>query len=141
MSNPDIRWVQRFNNFSRAFSQLKDAEALSRTRPLSALEQQGIIQGFEYTHELAWSTLKDFLENRGAGNLFGSRDTSREAFKSGLLINGETWMDMIQSRNLTSHTYDESSAARIVSVILDSYVSEFQDFQNRMEAFKREETV
>ena len=117
----DIRWIQRFNNFIKAFSQLKEAVELAQQRPLSKLEAQGLIQAFEYTHELAWNTLKDFLESRGIRNLYGSKDATREAFKTGLIENGEIWMDMINSRNLTSHTYNEATAAKIVSAILDAY--------------------
>ena len=66
MSSRDIRWVQRAEHFDKAFSQLKEAVELARQRQLSKLEAQGLIQGFEYTHELAWNTLKDFLEERAA---------------------------------------------------------------------------
>ncbi len=67
------------------------------------LEEKGMIQGFEFTHELARKTLKDFLESRGVQDLYGARDVTRKAFQTGLIQNGEVWMDMIQSRNLTSH--------------------------------------
>ncbi len=134
----DIRWIQRFNNFNIAFIQLKDGVDLAKQRELSRLEQQGLVQAFEYTHELAWNTLKDFLENSGAKNLFGSRDTTRAAFKAGLIENGETWMDMIKSRNLTTHTYDEATAAKIFSSVVKSYFNEFQTFQTRMETLKKE---
>ena len=117
MTTQDIRWIQRFNHFSQALSQLKEAVALAQKRPLSKLKEQGLIQAFEFTHELAWNTLKDFLEDRGVQNLYGSRDTTREAFKTGLIENGEAWMAMIQSHNLTSHTYDEATAAAIASVV------------------------
>jgi nucleotidyltransferase substrate binding protein (TIGR01987 family) len=85
MKTQDIRWIQRFNHFKKAFSQLKEAVELSEQRPLSKLEQQGLIQAFEYTHELAWKTLKDFLEERGVQNLYGSKDATRAAFKCGLI--------------------------------------------------------
>jgi nucleotidyltransferase substrate binding protein (TIGR01987 family) len=99
MTAKDIRWIQRYNNFNKAFGQLSDAVKLAEQRQLSKLEEQGLIQAFEYTHELAWNTLKDFLENRGMQNMYGSRDATREAFKAGLIENGETWMEMIDSRN------------------------------------------
>src|SRR5271157_3917726 len=92
MKNEDIRWIQRFQNYQKAFAQLIQAVELSRQRALSKLEKQGLIQGFEYTHELAWNTLKDFLEARGTTNLFGSRDATRAAFALGLLEQGEIWM-------------------------------------------------
>lgn len=140
MSVEDIRWIQRFNNFNKAFAQLSAAVALSQTRPLSKLEEQGLIQAFEYTHELAWNTLKDFLEDRGALDLYGSKDATRSAFKLGLIEDGETWMDMIRSRNLTSHTYDESTAAAIVAAIIQNYFAAFGAFQHKMEGLKQDET-
>ena len=139
MRDQDIRWIQRFAHFSQAFSQLKEAVELAQVRKLSKLEEQGLIQAFEYTHELAWNTLKDFLEERGARNLYGSKDTTREAFKRGLIDNGEAWMDMINSRNLTSHTYNESTAAQIASAILEVYFPEFSAFQEQMAKIKRED--
>jgi nucleotidyltransferase substrate binding protein (TIGR01987 family) len=138
MADKDIRWIQRFNNFDKAFAQLKDAVQLARQRPLSRLEEQGLIQAFEYTHELAWNTLKDFLENRGVQNLYGSRDATREAFKANLIKNGETWMDMINSRNLSTHTYDESTAAKIAEAITKAYFAEFEDLQARFSKFAEE---
>jgi nucleotidyltransferase substrate binding protein (TIGR01987 family) len=96
MTTQDIRWIQRLNHFNKAFSQLKEAVELARQRLLSKLEEQGLIQSFEYTHELAWNTLKDFFEGRGARNLYGSKDATREAFKRGLIENGEAWMDVIE---------------------------------------------
>lgn len=141
MSAEDIRWIQRFNHFVKALSQLKEAVTLARRRPLSKLEEQGLIQAFEFTHELAWNTLRDFLEDRGAQNLYGSKDASREAFKTGLIENGEAWMDMITSRNLTSHTYDEATAAKIVSAILDTYFVEFEALQGKLEKLKRDEAA
>lgn len=137
MSTKDIRWVQRFNHFTKALKQLRDAVMLAQERPLSQLEKQGLIQAFEFTHELAWNTLKDFLEESGVQNLYGSRDATREAFKTGLIKNGEVWMNMIQSRNLTSHTYDETVADEIVSSIQNSYFVEFEDFQRKMNKLKK----
>jgi len=138
MTIPDIRWIQRFNHFTKALSQLREAVILAQERPLSKLEEQGLIQAFEFTHELAWNTLKDFLEERGVQNLYGSRDTSREAFKTGLIENGEAWMDMIKSRNLTSHTYEEATDAEIVSAIRATYFVEFEALQIKLEELKKE---
>ena len=106
----DIRWKQRFDNFQRALHQLTLAMELKAQRPLSELEQQGLIQGFEFTHELAWNVLKDYLEMEGIQGLVGSRSTAREAFKRGLVRDGEVWMDMIEKRNLSSHTYNQAVA-------------------------------
>lgn len=137
MTKQDIRWVQRFNHFMKALSQLRDAVDLAQKRPLSKLEEQGLIQAFEFTHELAWNTLKDFLEERGVQDLYGSRDTTREAFKTGLIVNGEAWMNMIQSRNLTSHTYEETTAKEIVSAIQKTYFVEFETLRIKFEELKK----
>lgn len=137
----DIRWIQRFNHFTKALGQLREAVMLAQERPLSKLEEQGLIQAFEFTHELAWNTLKDFLEERGVQNLYGSRDTTREAFKTGLIKNGESWMNMIQSRNLTSHTYEESTAKEIVSAICVTYFAEFEALRIKLEELKKEAGV
>lgn len=127
----DIRWQQRFDNFQRALHQLTLAIKLKEQRPLSDLEQQGLIQGFEFTHELAWNVLKDYLEMEGIQGLIGSRSTVREAFKRGLISDGEAWMDMIDKRNLSSHTYNESVANTLVSAIADRYYAAFTELQQR----------
>ena len=136
MSDADIRWKQRFDNFNRALYQLTLAVELSQLRPLSDLEKQGVIQGFEIVHELAWNVLKDFLEYEGITNIVGSRSAVREAFKRGLLDNGETWMDMIEKRNLSSHTYNLEIAAVLVTAIIHVYYPVFlalqQDMQQRL---------
>ena len=139
MTAKDIRWIQRFSNFQKAFGQLSDAVELAAERELTDLEKQGLIQAFEYTHELAWNLLKDFLESRGVQNLYGSRDASREAFQAGLIKNGETWMEMITSRNQTTHTYDEKTVEEIKNAILHSYYFEFEALQARFEKLKKEE--
>lgn len=129
--NPDVRWRQRFANFKKAFAQLSNGAATAQERELNDLERQGLIQSFEFTHELAWNTLKDFLETSGATNLFGSVNATRAAFAAGLIENGDAWMEMIKNRNLTTHTYDERTADKISSAILSSYVVEFGKFQQR----------
>ncbi len=139
MENKDIRWIQIFSNFKRAFEQLKNAVELTQKRKLSNLEKQGLIQVFEYTHELSWKVLKDFLESRGNQEIYGSRDAIKEAFKFGLLENGEAWMQMIKSRNLSSHTYDETRADDIVEVIKNSYYNEFNLFLNKMTGLEKNE--
>jgi nucleotidyltransferase substrate binding protein (TIGR01987 family) len=132
MSKADVRWIQRFDNFMRAFARLADAAAQAKQRKLSELEELGLIQVFEFTHELAWNTLKDFLEARGTVvKLYGSRDATREAFAAELIVNGEAWMKMIEHRNETSHTYNQRIAAAIVEAILTCYVTEFEGFQRR----------
>jgi len=136
MTEHDIRWVQRYKHFVQAFGQLEKAVELSRQRPLSELEEQGTIQAFEYTHELAWNVLKDFLEDKqGLHNLYGSKDSTREAFKRGLIENGEVWMDMINSRNLSSHTYNSDVARGVVQAIVNDYYAEFRRLLESLKPF------
>ncbi|MFA7239833.1 MAG: nucleotidyltransferase substrate binding protein [Sulfuricellaceae bacterium] len=129
----DIRWKQRFDNFNLALHQLGLAVELSRQRPLSDLEKQGLIQGFEYTHELAWNLLKDFLEHEGVQGIIGSRGAAREAFKRGLIQDGQAWMDMIESRNLSSHTYNLETARTLEKEIINTYHPCFLALQNQMQ--------
>ncbi len=129
----DIRWKQRFDNYNRALHQLTLAVRLIDQRPLSDLEKQGLIQGFEFTHELAWKVLKDYLEYEGIQGLIGSRSTVREAFKQGLIADGEVWMDMIEKRNLSSHTYNLDLASDLVEAIHDTYYPSFLALKKRLD--------
>jgi nucleotidyltransferase substrate binding protein (TIGR01987 family) len=121
----DIRWIQRLDSYKKALSQLKKAVELAKERPLTELEKQGLIQSFEFTHELSWKILKDFLEDRGNREIYGSKDTIREAFQYGLIEDGDVWMDMIKSRNETSHTYNEKTVEKIMESILGQYFFAF----------------
>ncbi|MFE8073394.1 nucleotidyltransferase substrate binding protein [Marinobacteraceae bacterium S3BR75-40.1] len=132
MPSNDIRWVQRLSNFRKAYNQLDDAIHLRRERRLSRLEEQGVIQAFEYTYELAWNVLRDFLQWQGIANLTGSRDSIREAFNAGLIESGEVWMQMLQDRNRTSHTYNEETATQILNSIDGQYHELFQQLEQRM---------
>ena len=140
MSDEDVRWIQRFSNFIKALAQLQQAIELAQQRPLTQLEEQGLIQAFEFTHELAWNTMKDFLEQQGVLNLYGSKDTTREAFKTGLIENGEAWMKMIKSRNLSSHTYDETTARQITADIRNIYFKEFKALDKNLADLKMART-
>jgi len=139
--NPDVRWRQRFENFKQALAQLLGAVELARVRPLSKLEQQGLIQGFEFTHEMAWNTLKDFLIARRGPNarIYGSRDATREAFAADLIDDGDIWMKMLESRNATTHTYDEATADGIAREILTRYVPEFEKLRDISKEIREEE--
>lgn len=135
-NNQDIRWVQRLDNFDSALMQLTSAITLQESRPLTDLEKQGIIQAFEFTHELAWNVLKDYFEYQGHPGITGSRDAAREAFQKGLITEGETWMEMIKSRNKTSHTYNKIIANEIVEKITTQYFIAFCNFQKKMHSLK-----
>jgi nucleotidyltransferase substrate binding protein (TIGR01987 family) len=133
MELKDIRWIQRLDSFTMALAQLERAVELAGQRELSELEQHGLIQGFEFTHELAWNTLKDFLEGRGNAPIYGSKDAVREAFRVGLIEDGETWMRMVASRNKSSHTYNRATADEIAKDVIDSYIGEFRGLRKRLE--------
>ncbi len=138
----DIRWEQRFSNFIKAMDKLqRSIEYIHKnikTRDLDdgildEIIKEGIIQRFEYTHELAWNVMKDYAEYQGNSSVGGSRDAAREAFQLKLIMDGEIWMDMIKSRNKTSHTYNEETANEIYSKILNAYYPAFEDFRLTME--------
>lgn len=131
----DIRWQQRFSNYKKAVQQLQSAVELRNQRALSNLEKQGVIQAFEFTHELAWNVLKDYLQDQGNQNIKGSKDATREAFKVELIADGEQWMAMIQSRNVSSHTYNEQLAEELVDVIVKQYFPLFVALQAEMEKY------
>lgn len=135
MDNQDIRWKQGFEHFVNAFKQLKNAKQLSTERKFTELELQGVIQAFEVSQELSWKVMKDFLEAQGKTDLFGSKNAVKEAFNVGLITNGEIWFDMIKSRNLTSHIYDEDEILSILDTILNLYFDSFITFENKMKTY------
>lgn len=132
-SNKDIRWQQRLANFKKALSQLRK---FVDKGDLNELEEQGAIQAFEYTYELAWLVLKDFLEYQGQTDIFGSRDAIQKAFRAGLIKDGERWMDAYVSRTKTSHTYNEETAREVVKAIMSDYFSLFTALERKMESLR-----
>ena len=107
----DIRWKQRLQNWNRALAQLTK---FTQRDALNELEELGLIHSFEYNHELAWNTQKDFLQDQGFTELFGSKNVAKKAFETGLIKNGELWLDMIKSRNLTSYTYTKRLSGKLL---------------------------
>lgn len=112
-----IRWQQRFSNLQLAFSQLQKGLAIAMPNDV---EKQGIIQSFEFTFELAWKTLKDYLESQGVTTQF-PREVMKEAFHYQLITDGELWMDMLEKRDLMVHTYDEATAEQALALICQQY--------------------
>jgi len=137
----DIRWVQRFDNYLKAFQTLVAAVELAGTRELSKLEQQGLIRGFEFTHELAWNVLKDYLENKGIVGLIGSKDATRAGFKNGLIEQGEDWMKMIEARSLTSHTYNVEVARKIVDDVLRRFYPAFVSMAKKFTQLRGQQDI
>ncbi|WP_240327786.1 nucleotidyltransferase substrate binding protein [Dechloromonas sp. HYN0024] len=132
-SEQDVRWLQRLSNYSQALQRLSDAVELAAQRALSPLEQQGVIQAFEFTHELAWNVMKDFFHWQGNAAIAGSRDATREAYAKGLVEDGDGWMAMIKSRNQSSHTYNQAIAEAIVGAVIGQYHALLVKFERRMQ--------
>lgn len=131
----DVRWIQRFNNFQKSLIQLDKAMGLIEERDLSELEQQGVIQAFEYNYELAWNVIKDFYEYQGEQNIQGSRDAFKMAFRRGLISNGDVWMKMIKSRSLTSHTYNEETMVEILDDVIKLFYIEFTTLKESLRRY------
>jgi len=123
----DVRWVQRLNSYKKALAALE--------RNLNEMEEQGLIQGFEFTFELSWKLLKDYLETKGFKDFHGSKDTFKLAFQEGLISDGEIWMKMIDTRNRSSYTYEENIAKEIISIVLSNYFFKFKELSEKMNCY------
>jgi nucleotidyltransferase substrate binding protein (TIGR01987 family) len=134
MEEQDIRWKQRFMNYEKALNQLTEGIENYGVNP-SNIIKEGIIQRFEFTHELAWKVMKDFLEYEGFQNIMGSRSATKEAFNKDLIVEGEVWMDMIKSRNETAHTYQEKILESEYNKIVNVYYHQLILFQQKMKSF------
>ncbi len=129
-----VRWRQRFDSFERALATLERTAGAIGADPPSEMEQLALIQCFEFTHELAWKVCKDFLEADGVEDLRGSRSSTQAAIEKRLVGDGETWMDMILSRNRTSHAYDEGEATEIADKVLHKYLAQFRLLRDALAA-------
>ena len=126
-----IRWHQRFTNLENAFLFLKQGLSLSTLDPF---QEAGIIQSFEFTFELSWKTLKDFLESMGTNTTF-ARDVIKEAFSAQIIKDGSLWLEMLEKRNILSHNYNRSQATHAVKMIRERYFEGieqvYQELKNR----------
>lgn len=120
MEQQDLRWKQRFQNFSKAYHRLEDALCIIQKEPENVLLQAGLIQTYEFTFELAWKTLKDFQEEEGF-TVPSPKATLRQAFQSGYIEHGDLWLKALNDRNLTAHTYDDEIAAEVIKDIQKKY--------------------
>ncbi|MBD5188965.1 MAG: nucleotidyltransferase [Bacteroidales bacterium] len=134
MKKQDIRWLQRFENYRKALKKLEEAILIIEENRESAnldLLKEGLIQRFEFTHELAWKVMKDYLEYQGYDEIRGSRDTFRKSLLIGI-IREPLWINSIQTRNLTSHTYDDEITKETLQVIISDYYPLMKEFENTM---------
>ena len=132
----DIRWVQRFSNYRKALNLLGKAVSIVSAQLTDNKEEfdllkEGLIQRYEYTHELAWKVMKDYAEYQGITGINGSRDAIRQTLQFGL-IDDDRWMDTIIDRNLSSHNYDDETAQTIVSNIISTYYPLFVKYEQAM---------
>lgn len=118
MENGDSRWRQRFQNFEKALKHLEQALLIKEP---DIIQKAGIIQFFEMNYELAWNTVKDFLEEQGFTDVKTPRNALKKAFEIGLITEGHTWMELLLDRNLTAHTYDEAKATEVEKLIHHKY--------------------
>ncbi len=128
MNPKSIRWRQRFDNFEHAYELLEKYVGIEMP---GELERAGIIQFFEMAFELAWKVMKDYLEAQGF-QVKSPRETIKQAFQSEILQDGQAWIDALEDRNLTVHTYDESTAIEIEQRIKTSYFPALQQFYHFM---------
>lgn len=127
--NRDIRWKQRFDNYQKAFLQLTE---FIEKGELNKFEKQGLIQCFEYTYELAWRLMKDYLEYQGIVGIGGSRDAIRHSYRNELISDGQIWLDMVDDRIHSVHTYDEEKAEEIIAKIYQIHYPLFSLFNETM---------
>ena len=113
-----VRWKQRFQNFNKALNFLEIALKINNP---DIIQKAGIIQFFEMSFELAWNLAKDYLEEQGFVDIKSPRAAIKKAFEMGILENGHAWMDLLQDRNLTAHTYDEQKATDMEHLIKNKY--------------------
>lgn len=133
----DIRWIQRFSNYRKALSRLTEAVQLSRERDLSDLEQQGLIQAFEFTYELAWKTLQDILiEQKGFEKGPGPNVIITLALEEELIHDADQWEEMKEARKRTTHAYDEEMADAIAVLIIGKFHGMFIQLETRLQIEK-----
>ena len=136
MSEQDIRWKQRFDSYQKALAMLSK---FINKGELNELEEQGLIQAFEYTHELAWKLMRAFLKFQDPQEtIYGSKDATRKAFNLALIADGDEWMDMIKDRNRTSHTYYQQVARDIGSSVRKRYFKLFVNLSEKMQSIQDE---
>ena len=130
MADGDVRWQQRFQNFEKAFVFFQKAVAM---KSYNSIEVGGLVQAFEFTFELGWKTIKDFLYEQGWETRF-PRETIKEAFATEIIKHGHAWIEMLEKRNELSHTYNEEVAEHAVSVIKQKYFEAIEQVYEYLKA-------
>jgi nucleotidyltransferase substrate binding protein (TIGR01987 family) len=137
MAKEDIRWIQRFNNYRKALKRLREAIEQSEEEELSDLEQQGLIKAFEFTFDLAWKTLQDYLrEHKRPNDNGGPNVIIAQALADGIIKGEDDWKSMKKSRDLSSHTYEEETADDIAEAIIGTYFTLLVQLETRLQLEK-----
>ncbi len=126
----DIRWKQRLSNFKKSLAHL--AVAVEIKEP-TIIQQAGTIQFFEMSFELAWKTLKDYLEEQGFIDIKSPKATIKKAYEISLIDDGHLWLEALENRNLAAHTYDDKIAQKIHDLICNNYFPLLKTLKNKLE--------
>lgn len=129
MKEQDVRWKQRFSNFQKSLGLLEDAIRISNP---DIIQKAGLIQFFEVSFELSWNVLKDYLLEKGFSDVLYPRDSIKKAFEMEIIVDGHLWLEALKNRNLTTHTYDEELADKVVELIRFSYYPILKKLQERL---------
>ena len=130
-NHQDIRWKQRFQNFEKSLRLLEGALTIHSP---DIYQRAGLIQFFEITFELSWKVMKDYFEAEGFADLKSPRAVIKKGFETGLIDDGHIWMELLNDRNLTAHTYNEETASKVEALIIKKY---YPCIRAMYESFKR----
>lgn len=131
----DVRWKQRLSNFKKSLLYLSEAVVLKEA---TIIQQAGTIQFFEMSFELAWKTLKDYLQDQGFIDIKSPKAAIKKAFEISLIEDGHLWLEALENRNLATHTYDEKKAKIIYELICNSYFPMLEKLKNKLEKLSHE---
>lgn len=132
--NNEERWKQRFQNLNNAYAVFKRRLDGYLNERDDEAEQMALVQAFEIVQELSWKTLKDYLENKGYDDVKNSKQTIRRAFQDEMIQDAEIWMQSIEIRNETSHTYNHETMKKVLAFIVDKYSRSLQTVYSRLKA-------
>lgn len=135
------RWKQRLESYKKAFKQFENGVILYKSKELSDLEKQGIIQSFEYCFELGWNLMKDYLNYQGIYDIRGPRDAIKLAFKYDIVDDADVWIEMISVRNMTTHTYDPDILKDVLEEIINTFYPSLKQLLDRFISIEERESI
>ena len=126
------KWHERLAAYKNAIGRLTEVVNLHKQRMLNQFERDSLIKRFEFTYEMAWKLMMSYEKENGITEILGSKDVIRQAFKLSIISNGEAWLEMVDTRNKTSHLYDEEMATDVIDEIIYTYYPLFIELQDTM---------